>query len=628
MSTIDELVVRIRADSAQLQAELKKASQVTQNETRKMAESAGGLKDQLKELIPAITIASMWEFGKRAIETAGHIKDLADRIGFSAGTLSALEVPLAAAGSGLDEFAAGMNRLNDTLGNAINGNQEAIKSFDAVGLSIAKLERMTPEQRFYEVAKALGKITDQSKLTAAGQNLMGKVFAVLQPTLKEHNFNVAAVVDAQGKLGESLGPEAIDKLDNFGDAMTRLGIKMRNEFLKTFADAAPVLQAYFENLEHGISLIANLPQEAHDLAYDATMGVRNGDLPAGASYARPKTQSLDDMQAQLNKQLEAKGLVGGDATGSNAGLLNANPAQEYLEKLRQQNSLLQMSEREAAAAGAEYDLRNMAAKDRTIGLNDRIIAQARELAKANYDLAHKPPVPDPDDSELLKYIQNLQDETDSLFLNTRAKAENQAVDAAKAAALSDYNAGLRDTKELNDEEIAQIRELAGNYSELSETMAGVHDAISGGLTDIILHFNDASDAAKEFAANLAAAILKKGISDPLADTATGFLGKLDIGKLLGFADGGDPPVGVPSIVGEEGPELFVPKSAGTIIPNDKLGGQTITVVHNWNISPGIAGTVRAELASAIPGIVSASTQSVFNAIKQGGNSARAVGRLG
>jgi len=43
-----------------------------------------------------------------------------------------------------------------------------------------------------------------------------------------------------------------------------------------------------------------------------------------------------------------------------------------------------------------------------------------------------------------------------------------------------------------------------------------------------------------------------------------------IGSFLGFADGGDPPVGVPSLVGERGPELFVPRGAGTIISNDNL----------------------------------------------------------
>lgn len=40
--------------------------------------------------------------------------------------------------------------------------------------------------------------------------------------------------------------------------------------------------------------------------------------------------------------------------------------------------------------------------------------------------------------------------------------------------------------------------------------------------------------------------------------------------IFGFAEGGSPPVGKVSLVGEKGPELFVPRQAGTIIPNDQL----------------------------------------------------------
>jgi len=44
-----------------------------------------------------------------------------------------------------------------------------------------------------------------------------------------------------------------------------------------------------------------------------------------------------------------------------------------------------------------------------------------------------------------------------------------------------------------------------------------------------------------------------------------------------FANGGRPPVGRPSVVGERGPELFVPDRAGTIIPNHAMGGANVTV---------------------------------------------------
>ena len=60
----------------------------------------------------------------------------------------------------------------------------------------------------------------------------------------------------------------------------------------------------------------------------------------------------------------------------------------------------------------------------------------------------------------------------------------------------------------------------------------------------------------------------------------GFLGSV-IGGL--FANGGRPPVGKASIVGERGPELFVPSVAGTIVPNNKLGGGGTSNIVNVSV---------------------------------------------
>lgn len=53
-------------------------------------------------------------------------------------------------------------------------------------------------------------------------------------------------------------------------------------------------------------------------------------------------------------------------------------------------------------------------------------------------------------------------------------------------------------------------------------------------------------------------------------------------KFLGFADGGEPPVNQISMVGERGPELFVPKTAGTIIPNHMLNNSNPGTTINYN----------------------------------------------
>jgi len=58
---------------------------------------------------------------------------------------------------------------------------------------------------------------------------------------------------------------------------------------------------------------------------------------------------------------------------------------------------------------------------------------------------------------------------------------------------------------------------------------------------------------------------------------------LGISSGLSFANGGRPPVGKASLVGERGPELFVPKSAGTIIPNNAMGGDSVTNMVTVNV---------------------------------------------
>ena len=56
-----------------------------------------------------------------------------------------------------------------------------------------------------------------------------------------------------------------------------------------------------------------------------------------------------------------------------------------------------------------------------------------------------------------------------------------------------------------------------------------------------------------------------------------------VNKIKGFEKGGRPAVGQPAIVGEAGPELFVPDQAGTVVPNNQLGmGKPVTVNFNIN----------------------------------------------
>ena len=125
------------------------------------------------------------------------------------------------------------------------------------------------------------------------------------------------------------------------------------------------------------------------------------------------------------------------------------------------------------------------------------------------------------------------------------------------------------------EEIA--KKINGAFKQIGEDIGtGITDALVGAIEGT----RTLGEAAKSIINDLASSLLRLVIQMAL----TGLLGGTKIGSFLGFANGGRPPVGKPSIVGERGPEIFVPRSAGTIIPNNQIGGGGIVNNINVNVS--------------------------------------------
>jgi len=141
----------------------------------------------------------------------------------------------------------------------------------------------------------------------------------------------------------------------------------------------------------------------------------------------------------------------------------------------------------------------------------------------------------------------------------------QLFDKSKAAKEFEQNA-----KKINSA-FEQLSVTIGN--DIKNGIAGLIKGTST-LGDLL---NNVADRFLDLALNQAlfGSILGSG-----GEKGGGLLGAIGL-----FANGGRPPVGKPSIVGEKGPELFVPRSSGTIVPNNKLGGGgTSNVVVNVDAS--------------------------------------------
>ena len=194
------------------------------------------------------------------------------------------------------------------------------------------------------------------------------------------------------------------------------------------------------------------------------------------------------------------------------------------------------------------------------------------------------------------------------------------------------------------EEGAEAMDQVGESGVISAKL--VKDSFADALESATFDFENFGDAANNVLEGIARNVARQQFIDPLSNAAGGLIGSLfgggGAGRLIdnagaylglnasygpamqGFAEGGSPPVGVPSIVGERGPEIFVPNAAGTIIPNGGMGGTSVTVQQNIYLSPGIQGTVEAEVRRAAPSIAALAKQEVFNSILRGGAERRII----
>jgi len=152
---------------------------------------------------------------------------------------------------------------------------------------------------------------------------------------------------------------------------------------------------------------------------------------------------------------------------------------------------------------------------------------------------------------------------------------------------------------IQKESTEEIKKQQDETDKLKEKMSAVGEEIESSIKN---NLRDAITGAQSFGQAMTNVLnrirdkildaqidkLLGGFGENFGKSASGGSGKGlggFFGDLLGgfFANGGKPPVNKISVVGERGPELFVPRSAGTIIPNSKIGGGGTTNIVTVNV---------------------------------------------
>ena len=218
----------------------------------------------------------------------------------------------------------------------------------------------------------------------------------------------------------------------------------------------------------------------------------------------------------------------------------------------------------------------------------------------------------------------------------------------KAALKDAFEKGDMDEVEIKIGEMGKLKlaleDLEDGIDKMTPKFQMLHDAAQSLGDGVTSAFRDMLDGTKITMTNMTD-LVKKVVRDLVAEfirlTLINQMMNAMFGNVKGYqakpvlqvfgggsAGGGAAYGGQPMLVGERGPELFVPHSAGRIMNNASsqraIGGGSVVVNQTINVETGVSQTVRAEMLSLLPVIKQDTMNAVADQNRRGGSFRQAL----
>lgn len=510
---------------------------------------------------------------KNALDYAGSLGEVSDKMGVTTKFLQEFRYAATQAGASTDEADASLTKMNLTLGKALEGNKAAVSAFTNLGVAITDVngKGRTADAIYGDVAAAISKIPDPARQAAAAQQIFGKGFAAILPLLKQGKDGFNALANEAQRFGLVLSESAIKNADEASDKIATLNEVLKTEIASAVANNAQAILAFANSIIATANAAGQLIQRVQQLSRNDTIANAN---PGG----NPSTYLGGLVQIRTGRRLAKGGRGGGrfDPTGQ------FNPGSSNIVDFKpvKVGDLTQIpgggggSRRSRSGGGGGSSI----AAERIDPIVDDLEATMRVL-----------------DERIADYGDTVKSEW--------ADGWDKVLDLIDEASEKSF---------YKEEQKAALRE---------DTIRAQADLYESLMTDGTKGFLRTFQAeGLRIIAEMAARLIA---GQSLSGAFKGAAGNSTIGTALGlassfggfFANGGRPPMGKVSVVGERGPELFVPKVPGRIIPNGGFGGNSTHLTVN---APGATAEtvmmIRRELAAAAPSIAAAGAQQAVRAI--------------
>ena len=588
-NTIARLGVRLGIDSAEFSKGIEAAK-------KDLASFASEAKNYA--VVGATAFAAMTY---KALEFADAIADVATANEVAIGTVVKLSEALEQNGGKAENASKMLSSFTAFVDKAATGSFEAQKSFKDVGVSLKDLGSMSMEQLLAKTLRGIEKMPDNLTAMARSMEFFGKaVKGVAIGDLARDMDHVNHLTEIQEKSIKDAG-DAWDKLN----ARTHQTLLTFTEFIGTPAlKFLNWLEDVSKEAEKVSDTFANLGRNMKML-YDFTSAFGFAMFGADAE----KLKKFNDEYAKFLRMQQLgkfdqgnyegwmpkdgatgfgrKTKVGVDAEAAKLAALALHNNRIINKDLQDQDKLRMETLKKEVDAYHTVALRQMLEEK---GLKDQqalfdLSIQAlhmrkedAQLAKDLYEIESKraekmkeisrDTILDKESkAELLKTEQAIADEAERL-----ARARNQATKAVRegtfgegfSLAMGDY---FRNTTTELERGQQAFEAVMGNMNAALDNFVRTGKISFKSLAQSIIQ-DIVAIQLKAQALSIFKSMGGMGMFDSLFAPANAGGYSTSMAQ---FADGGEPPVGQASLVGERGPELFVPKSSGTVIPNNMLG---------------------------------------------------------
>ena len=554
---------------------------------------------------------------------ASSVQDTFVPLGFARGEAAKLSVQL----TKLAVDTASFNNAQDiptmmAFQSALVGNHEAVRRF---GIVITETELKAELQRM-GIKKNINLVTAQEKVQA------------------RLNLIIAGTVDAQGDAIRTAGSFA-NRTKGLEGALIELNEVAIKPLLPALAslvaDLTRVVNFFkeivadtpdeaFENLTHRIEKQRQSIQNLNkNIQRFIDMGKGESDIVKDLINTRDALIKVLENNLRLENTLNRAKKIGIEED-----LINI----DVTRKAMSENKKLNDSIEKLIQTTSENNLIIAGASEETLLFTKTLMSSGGGLEKQQKRLAEIIPA----------YLQSkkAQDEFKKSVDNGVATVRNMRTEEEKLQETLDnlsiaLNAGKISSEEFNNA-VAKVQEqlfFATTEGKMFET--GI-ESLSTKLSDTFvnaletgkLSLRDLGNVVKEVMAEMARDFLKAQIRAMLLKTVlNAFGGSAGPSPSIG---GTMPPVGDttagggtvqakrPTLVGERGPELFIPSTHGVVKNNmdtkNLMGSSKPVVVNqNINISTGVAQTVRAEVLNLLPTIQRSTMEAIVDAKQRGGS---------